>query len=72
MKTPHLNNLVTKEIVVDTGFQSIESEKTFSNEVSTRGNIAVERINDLDLRRFYENSVMTQQDETINGSIVSF
>lgn len=69
MKTPHLNHLAIKDIVVDGNLQHIKSEKIFLNDVFTSGNIRLDLLNDINLTQYHQNSVFTVQNETINGNI---
>lgn len=67
--TPHLNHLPVEDIVVDGVIQNIQSEKVFLGNVSTTGNVNVELINGLHINEYYKDSVLTGQDEMINGSL---
>lgn len=69
MTTPAINHVKIEDIVVDGSLQNIEGEKTFLTDVSINGAISIEDINGLDLSKFYSDSVFTDRDDDINGSV---
>lgn len=65
-----LNKINMKDVVFDSGNQSIIGKKTFNSDFNIKGNLQVSYVNGQNINEEYRKTLFSDENVTLNGSII--